>query len=259
MISNGHSRHAGDIPTVGFSRKTPDAQHSLSHEALRELLTAYHYSLQVGRDHWDFAVTVHALQSMGLTESDLRWLVCEELVQHACEVTRIGDSSRQFQSTHPLVFTTHDCFILTDRGCTYARSLLDHEPAPQCVVAADPPPTSPADEQPREVPWNGAGDLSARPHWEPDRHELRLGSVLVKQFKWPAMNQETILAAFQEEDWPFRIDDPLPPQPDQDAKRRLSDTIKCLNRKQKNRLIHFRGDGTGEGIIWEIIDRPSDA
>lgn len=47
------------------------------------------------------------------------------------------------------------------------------------------------------------------------------------------MNQEMLLAAFQEEDRPCRIDDPLPPQPDQDARRRLSDTIKCLNRKQK--------------------------
>ena len=38
----------------------------------------------------------------------------------------------------------------------------------------------------------------------------------------------------------------------QDPKRRLSDTIKCLNRKQANSLIHFRGDGTGEGIVWEF-------
>jgi hypothetical protein len=94
-----------------------------------------------------------------------------------------------------------------------------------------------------------------RPSWESDRHELRLGNVLVKQFKWPATNQEMVLAAFQEEAWPFRVDDPLPPHPDQDSKRRLSDTIKCLNRKQKNPLLRFRGDGTGEGVIWEMVER----
>ena len=81
-----------------------------------------------------------------------------------------------------------------------------------------------------------------------------LGVALVKQFKWTAENQEAILCVFEEEGWPARIDDPLPPQAEQDSKRRLSDTIKCLNRKQANPILHFRGDGTGEGIIWELVD-----
>ncbi|MCA9075835.1 MAG: hypothetical protein KDA93_12430 [Planctomycetaceae bacterium] len=68
------------------------------------------------------------------------------------------------------------------------------------------------------------------------------------------MNQEVVLCAFEEDGWPERVDDPLPPQPDQDSKRRLADTIKCLNRKQVNKLIHFRGDGTGQGIVWERVD-----
>jgi hypothetical protein len=63
-----------------------------------------------------------------------------------------------------------------------------------------------------------------------------------------------VLCAFEEEGWPARIDDPLPPQQDQDSKRRLSDTIKCLNRKQSHHLIHFRGDGTGEGVVWERVE-----
>jgi hypothetical protein len=88
--------------------------------------------------------------------------------------------------------------------------------------------------------------------WDPEVRKLLLNGRLVKRFKWPAINQEAVLNAFQEEGWPSRIDDPLPPQPDQDSKRRLSDTIKCLNRKQTNPLIHFRGDGTGEGVVWEL-------
>ena len=83
---------------------------------------------------------------------------------------------------------------------------------------------------------------------------LGINGTTVKRFRWTAANQETILAAFEEEGWPHRIDDPLPPQPDQDSKRRLSDTIKCLNRKQINQLIHFHGDGTGEGVIWELVE-----
>ena len=61
--------------------------------------------------------------------------------------------------------------------------------------------------------------------------------------------------AFEEEGWPAKIDDPLAPQSQQDPKRRLHDTIKCLNRNQKNELLHFRGDGTGEGILWELVGR----
>ena len=85
------------------------------------------------------------------------------------------------------------------------------------------------------------------------RHELRLGETLVKKFKWRAANQEAILCAFEEEGWPPHIDDPLPPILDKDPKRRLSDAIKCLNRKQLNTLVRFSGDGTGEGVYWELI------
>ena len=39
----------------------------------------------------------------------------------------------------------------------------------------------------------------------------------MKQFKVPSPTQESILAAFEEEGWPAAIDDPLPPQPEQDS------------------------------------------
>jgi hypothetical protein len=65
--------------------------------------------------------------------------------------------------------------------------------------------------------------------------------------------QEAILIAFEEERWPPRIDDPLPGSPDLLPKRRLHDTIKSLNRNQKNRLVRFMGDGTGEGVRWELV------
>jgi hypothetical protein len=76
---------------------------------------------------------------------------------------------------------------------------------------------------------------------------------LVKQFKLPSPNQEMILMALEEEHWPVRIDDPLPPSKKLDAKQRLHDTIKNLNRNQKQRLIRFMGDGTGQGVRWEWI------
>lgn len=80
-----------------------------------------------------------------------------------------------------------------------------------------------------------------------------MGGVVVKQFKVPAPNQELILAAFQEEGWPVHIDDPLPPRAEQDTKRRLHETITSLNRHQRVRLVRFMGDGTGQGVRWELI------
>jgi hypothetical protein len=32
----------------------------------------------------------------------------------------------------------------------------------------------------------------------------------------------------------------------------LHDTINTLNRHQKHLLVHFLGDGTGEGVRWEL-------
>jgi len=89
------------------------------------------------------------------------------------------------------------------------------------------------------------------PAWDAERRELRLGLVMVKEFRQPAKNQETILAAFQEENWPPRIDDPLPGGDNRDARERLHNTVNRLNR-QPVRMIRFLLDGTGQGILWEL-------
>ena len=45
----------------------------------------------------------------------------------------------------------------------------------------------------------------------------------------------------------------MPPDGEVHTKRRLHDTINSLNRCQKHSMIRFIGDGTGEGIRWELI------
>lgn len=54
------------------------------------------------------------------------------------------------------------------------------------------------------------------------------------------------------------IDNPLPPHAGQEHKRQLHHTIRNLNRGQKNRLIHFEGDGTGEKVKWIRLCAASD-
>jgi hypothetical protein len=76
----------------------------------------------------------------------------------------------------------------------------------------------------------------ALPAWDRSAGILRLGSAVVKRVLRlkKATNAIRILNSFQETGWPSRLDDPL-----------------TLNENLK--LIRFRGDGTGKGIVWERI------
>lgn len=94
------------------------------------------------------------------------------------------------------------------------------------------------------------------PKWDPENHVLFLGDVIVKQYQRPARSQHTILAAFEEEGWPARIDDPLILQEgamETKSKWRLRNTVNDLNRAQYGCIrIRFHLDGTGHGIRWKI-------
>ena len=76
---------------------------------------------------------------------------------------------------------------------------------------------------------------------------------MVKRFRVPAENQEAVLSAFQEEGWPFCVDDPLPPMHDIVLKERLKFTIRRLNAGHKRAAFDFFGDGTGEAVCWEPL------
>jgi hypothetical protein len=222
-------------PSLSALRISPRGQ-----AALRLLMEAYEYARELNQDIWDFAVEIGSLREAGVTVSGFRWLVCKGLVEHAREATAPGETRRTFKPEGPLKFARRSCFVMTEAGVDFARSTLT-EPA-----VADPSRTL------AHMSENGAMEKLV-PTWDRDRQELRLAGVVVKQFKVPALNQEIILAAFEEEGWPVRIDDPLPPRPKQDPKRRLHDTINSLNRNQKQRLLRFLGDGSGQGVRWTLI------
>jgi hypothetical protein len=90
------------------------------------------------------------------------------------------------------------------------------------------------------------------PYWDSDRRILCVHGQVVKQFRQSSPNQERVLQAFQEEGWPPAIDDPLPHRPGTDPKWRLKSTIQSLNSHQTNRALRFRGDGSGERVLWEL-------
>lgn len=250
-----------DTKDVGMSHARTNASpasfansiHPKFHQALVVLLEAFDYSHELGDDRWDFAVLIRDLHLLGLNESDLRWLVRIGYVQHAREVAPQGSLRRRFQSIDSLTFFRRTCFVLTDVGIEHAR----HLSRTNLVLTARISDTCDGEKQDRVASSSAAYRVEKSfdtVHWDPVQRQLNVLGVVVKRYKWQAPNQEMVLNAFQEEGWPGRIDDPLPRHPDQDSKRRLSDTIKCLNRHQIPALIHFHGDGTGEGVTWQLHD-----
>ncbi len=159
-------------------------------------------------------------------------------------MTRARDTARRFQPCCNLAFAKRTCFVLTEAGVQLAAA---RRPQPPSFPPDEPPPG-----RPREKPQGHARRAASVPLWDHDRRILCMDGCVVKQFKVPSPSQESILAAFEEEGWPAAIDDPLPPHPEQDPKQRLRSTIQSLNANQKNPLLRFRGDGSGQRILWEV-------
>jgi hypothetical protein len=112
--------------------------------------------------------------------------------------------------------------------------------------------------RPTPVSANGTPPPRITPRWDTARRNLLLGNQLVKRFRVPAAMQECILAAFEEDGWPPRIDDPLSPDGRlrQTRQDRLHDVVEALNGHQLDARIHFYRDGTGQGVCWELPSAP---
>lgn len=192
-------------------------------------------------DRWEFAVSLNDMLANGAATNDIRWLVSKGYAEHAVETTRPNDDTRIFRPGRNLSFAKNTCIILTDSGIALATTVTGKPTSLSTlkVVRCDQP-----------EPIRSANS----PRWDKQRRELRVGDLVVKRFRNHSPNQEAILSAFEEENWPRRIDDPLHPQAEMDSKCRLHDTIKCLNRHHRDRAIIFSGDGTGQGVCWKLLD-----
>jgi hypothetical protein len=210
-------------PPVRSARLDPI--HANRKLALAHLLAAHEVAEETAKPPRAFACQIMILQSLGVTETTLRWLVDQKLAEHLLEVTAPADSERRFQPCANDHLTPESCFCLSATGLYLAR----------------------------ETDTRRALRTVALPRYDLALRTLFLGKAVVKQFKVPAGNQEQILKAFQEEGWPPQINDPLPPTAGIAAKKRLHDAIHRLNHRQKNHLIEFSGDGTGSTVLWQQL------
>lgn len=201
--------------------------------ALDLLLEGYESARLVGSDPWEFAVEITLLADAGLTCNQLRWMLHQQYLTQAIERSRPQDTQRRFKPCKNLRLWEGSCFVLTEAGAAFIhrkRNCRVDQPEQQSI------------RKRRETPV-----------WDEHSRVLRLGQVVVKHFRQPAPNQERILAVFQEEGWPIRIEDPLPMVAGLDPKRRLHSTISNLNRGQRQRRIHFEGGGDGESVCWRLL------
>ena len=203
---------------------------------LNLLLEAYDGARAVNKPVWEFALEIQCLQGVGLTHTQVRWLMCQGFAEQALEESKPEDPQRRFRQVTNLSLVDKACFVLTESGAAYARAMRE--------VRAEHSVPSPQER---------------RPVWDRLKRELRVGGTVVKRFKQAASNQVLVLDAFEEEGWPPRIDDPLPPRGEQDRKRRVHTTISNLNRGHLCRLLHFGGGGDGESICWSLVSSDGDS
>jgi hypothetical protein len=199
--------------------------------AADKLLQAREYAEDVRKSPWHFAIELQEFLALGMTHNDLRWLVAKEFVIHGLDQSSPTDSQRRVHVSEAMHLSPASCFIISEQGFNWLQDrkgkLSARSPAP-------------------------AAETQCTPTWDPQRQELVCLDLLVKRFRLPAPNQKLILAAFQEECWTPRIDDPLPPHSEIVPKRRLHYTLIALNRNQKHELVRFLGDGNGTGVCWEL-------
>jgi hypothetical protein len=176
-------------------------------------------------DPRDLAVDLPKLIAAGLSVADVRWIVAGSFAERAQKPTPKKSGRRSSRRSAEAALTARTCLVLTPAGEKLVTSLI--------ALAAAKKSASPL-----------------VPDWDGERRQLRYGGQLVKWYRLPAICQETLLAAFQEDGWPPRIDDPLPRLANIDPKSRLHEAVRRLNYGQRNRLLAFYRDGTGEGVTW---------
>jgi hypothetical protein len=189
---------------------------------------------------WPCALPARDLWAAGVDNVVLRGLQLLRCIEQRREPSEHRGRKREFEKVRPAKISARSCFVLTPHGRSFTQGIL----------AANP--TGPwAQLLGKEV-----GRTEPRPKYVREDRVLLWQGRPVKRFpKQPAHNQVLVLTAWEEQDFRSPLLDPLPRRSGVDPRTRFHDTIKALNRNQVNPLLRFRGNGTGEGAIWEPRER----
>ena len=209
--------------------------------ALEALYANRFYAADLKQDPWEFAPYFVELRELGITRTDIQWLLHKGILHRRPTVDETNSLLRSATTT-----LSDLLFILSDKGCSYVSPISNTAPESD----GDAPHVDPTDDQ---ATCGSPSEL--RPSWNRHDRELYFGDQLVKKFSVPAKNQELVLTAFEEEGWPQHIDSPLPPTKSGEvAAVRLRDTIKRLNQGHQAKYVTFHGNGSGSQIVWHRND-----
>lgn len=193
--------------------------------ALERLARACGDAKDVKKSIWQFAVKLQRLLDLGVSESDLRWLIARRFAEQALEVTRPGDRERSFKGVAAPSFANNSCFVISHAG------LVFHQ---RYGVAAG----------------SSAGASAIR--WDAACRELRVDGKLAKRFIRVARAQWAVLNAFQASNWQRLAQIECPTNGHRDPTHRLREIVAELNKGLDQSLIRFRMDGSGNGVIYDL-------
>ncbi len=92
-----------------------------------------------------------------------------------------------------------------------------------------------------------------KPKWDRETGELRINDKLVKTFQDSAVNQESVMTAFEKKNWAEVVDSPFA-----DEERKLqADTLRDMRLWSKPLGMNFRGTGR-KTIRWEWVEPPAE-
>ena len=226
-----------EVRNHSVSTSKPSEIASGMNSGLVALLRAHVCAQDANASTWDFALHVSELFQNGMSMSDIRWLIAKGFAEHGQEISVFGNPHRSFLRVDGLVIDIASCLVLTPSGVNLAETVCRQS----CATSESWPQTT------------KQSTFSAHtPYWDSGRRELSVAGTIIKRFRVPAQNQELILSAFQEEGWPHHIYDPLPTNRKINTHVRLHDAINRLNGCQKLPLVRFHGNGSGNGISWEL-------
>jgi hypothetical protein len=156
---------------------------------------------------------------------------------------RVGDFDRVFQSSGTTGLwraakgSENDIVALVDIARVFGYSDISLQPLINALDTQSHP-----KRQSRYVP-----------QWDDQKCELKFDGEIICVFKFPnrAQNPITILNSFQEENWPDRIFNPLPPSIRGTS---LKSRLRRLN-DQTKRKIKFRPEKNGTWIAWCLTQK----
>ncbi|HEV3204960.1 MAG TPA: hypothetical protein VGY77_11280 [Gemmataceae bacterium] len=200
------------------------------------LRQAWDFATERNLDTWVFAVPLHSFMSAGINETELRWLVDSDYIEHRLERTRSKDDDRVFQRARNLRFSKASCFVLTKKG----RDVTLQNDDSMNLRAKDANLSN----------YNRRIAKANRPFWDEKSHTLFWQGKPLKHFKADAPYQEAVLRAFQAKHWQRYVAISLPDDLKVNSKERLHNAIKRLNGTLRA-YLRFHQEGSGARVSWE--------